>query len=203
MSSGGNFTDFGELVLIIGDFHIPLRKAFVPPVFRELLNTDKIKTVICTGNACSDEIVEMLREIASDVHIVKGDMDSDLKETFPETKTIKIGNFNIAIIHGHQVLPWNDRRALEQKLRELGGDILIYGNSHVNDIFQCQTGKYLISPGSVTGAPNYLADATPDVVVPSFMLMAVQGPSAAIYVYELVDGKANVAMSEIRKPLDE
>ncbi len=201
MSSGGNFTDFGELVLIIGDFHIPSKKPDIPAVFRELLSTDKIKTILCTGNLGSDEVLEMLREIASEVHIVRGDMDGDVvaASDFPEYSIVKVGHFKVALIHGHQVLPWGDKLALEEKLRELGGDILVYGNSHMNEIYQCETGKYLISPGSVTGAPNYLVDATPDKVVPSFMLMAVQGPTAAIYVYELVNGKANVAMSEIRK----
>ena len=36
-------------------------------------------------------------------------------------------------------------------------------------------------------------------IVPSFMLMAVQGPNAVVYVYQEKDGKANIAMSEFRK----
>lgn len=181
---------------MIGDFHIPYKKPDIPPVFRELLSTDKIKTVLCTGNVGCDEVVELLREIASDVHIVRGDIDGSVSSDFPEFLVVKVGFFKVALIHGHQVLPWGDKAALEGKLRELGADILVSGFTHVNEIYQCETGKYLINPGSVTGAPNYLMDSP---VVPSFMLMAVQGPSAAIYVYELVDGKANVAMSEIRK----
>ena len=190
-SSGGNFTEFGELVLIIGDFHVPFKKPDIPTVFKELLNTDKIKTVLCTGNTCSDEIVSRLKSIAPNVHIVRGDMDSLVADDMPESVTVNVGFFKVGLVHGHQIVPWGDHDALEAQLRKMDVDILVSGHTHRNEIFQSTTGKYFINPGSVTGAT--------ESAVPSFMLMAVQGPSAAIYVYELVDGKANVAMSEIRK----
>jgi vacuolar protein sorting-associated protein 29 len=194
-SSGGNFTEFGELVLIIGDFYVPFKKPDIPPVFKELLNTDKIKTVLCTGNVCSDEIVDRLKAIANNVHIVKGDFDTTLTSELPESITVQVGHFKVGLIHGHQIVPWGNHEALEDRMRKMDVDILVYGHTHVNEIFQSCTGKYLINPGSVTGIRNQVGPTSP-----SFMLMAVQGPSAAIYVYELgQDGKANVAMSEIRK----
>lgn len=48
MSSTGE--DFGELVLLIGDFHIPQRKPSIPKQFKDLLNTDKIRHILCTGD---------------------------------------------------------------------------------------------------------------------------------------------------------
>ena len=178
-------------MLIIGDFHVPFKKPDIPTVFKELLNTDKIKTVLCTGNTCSDEIVSRLKSIAPNVHIVRGDMDSLVADDMPESVTVNVGFFKVGLVHGHQIVPWGDHDALEAQLRKMDVDILVSGHTHRNEIFQSTTGKYFINPGSVTGAT--------ESAVPSFMLMAVQGPSAAIYVYELVDGKANVAMSEIRK----
>ena len=187
MSSGGNFTDFGELVLIIGDFHVPSKSSDIPSVFKELLNTDKIRTVLCTGNVCCNDIVDRLKSIAPNVHIVRGDMDT---EPFPSSATLTVGHFKVGLIHGHQIVPWGDHDSLEGSLRKMDVDLLISGQTGKNEIFQSSTGKYFINPGSVTGA---------DGNVPSFMLMAVQGPTAAIYVYELVDGKANVVMSDIRR----
>jgi len=198
-SSGGNFTEFGELVLIIGDFHVPFKKPDIPATFKELLNTDKIKTVLCTGNVCSEEITERLKGIANNVHIVKGDLDTTGESPLPESSIVNIGHFKVGLIHGHQIVPWGNHEALENQMRKMDVDILVSGHTHVNEIFQSCTGKYLINPGSVSGAPSDLVAASGAPIVPSFMLMAVQGPSAAIYVYELVDGKANVAMSEIRK----
>jgi vacuolar protein sorting-associated protein 29 len=189
-SSGGNFTEFGELVLIIGDFHVPFKKADIPSVFKELLNTDKIKTVLCTGNVCSDEIVERLRGIANNVHIVKGDMDISLSTDLPESSIVQVGHFKVGLIHGHQIVPWANHESLEDRMRKMDVDILVSGHTHVNEIFQSCTGKYLINPGSVSGAqPDVLVTTpgpsdnpppSPTPIVPSFMLMAVQGPSAAI-----------------------
>lgn len=197
MSAGGSFTDFGELVLLIGDFHIPFKEACIPPVFRELLNTDKIKRVICTGNVGSDQVVEQLKQISANLHIVKGEFDSNLKSVdLPETMALTIGQFRIGVIHGHQV-PLGDHAALAAIQRRLDVDILVSGNTHKNEIFQ-SSGKFFVNPGSVTGAKN--DKIFPEVsVVPSFMLMAIQGPSAVVYVYELIDGKANVTLSEFSK----
>lgn len=187
--SGGSFTDFGELVLIIGDFHVPFKQPDIPAVFKELLNTDKIKTVLCTGNVCSMEIVDRLRAIAPNVHIVRGDLDQQVPD-LPDSANVTVGHFKVGLVHGHQIVPHGNHAALEAVQRKMDADILVCGHTHKNEIYQNVSGKFFINPGSVTGVNSS---------VPSFMLMAVQGPSAAIYVYELVEGKANVAMSEIRK----
>jgi vacuolar protein sorting-associated protein 29 len=198
MTTGGNFTDFGELVLIIGDYHVPYRKSEVPAVFRELLNTDKIKTVLCTGNIGGDEVANSLKQLASNVHIVRGDYDTAVTSIdLPDMITTTVGQFRIGLVHGHQILPAGDHAAIAAMQRKLDVDILVAGNTHKNEIFQ-SCGRFFLNPGSVTGAQNDLI--CPELnPVPSFMLMAVQGPSAVVYVYELVDGKANVAMSEFRK----
>lgn len=91
----GSFTDFGDLVLIIGDFHVPQRAVDLPPCFRELLHTDKIRHVLCTGNIGSGRILEFLRGIAGSVHIVKGDMDDD--SDFPEYKILQFGELRCSL----------------------------------------------------------------------------------------------------------
>ena len=198
MASGGSFTDFGELVLIIGDFHVPYRKQDIPTVFKELLNTDKIKTILCTGNVGCDEMVDRLRQIVPNLYIVRGDHDTSLTSNeLPEHIVLNIGQFKVGLIHGHQILPCGDHDAMAAVQRRLDVDILVTGHTHKNEIFQ-DCGKFFVNPGSVTGASNESVMPTGSVV-PSFMLMAVQGPSAVVYVYELIGGKANVAMSEFRK----
>lgn len=86
---GANFTEFGDLVLLIGDFYIPQRAVDLPVCFRELLNTDKIRHILCTGNVGSSSVVESLRSISSSLHIVKGDCDGDFD--FPEYKVLQFG----------------------------------------------------------------------------------------------------------------
>ncbi len=67
--------------------------------------------------------------MSPDFHIVAGDFDNDT-ETIPETKTINIGDFVIGLIHGHQVVPWGDAKALDAIRYQLGCDILISGHTH-------------------------------------------------------------------------
>lgn len=121
-------TDFGELVLLIGDFHTPTRAADIPACFKELLNTDKISTVICTGNVGSTAVLERLRNIPSkDCKIVAG--ETDIGMDLPETSVTYVGDFKLGVIHGHQVMPWGDPIALAKCAGRLGVDILVSGHS--------------------------------------------------------------------------
>eukprot|EP01066_Platyproteum_vivax_P003449 Platyproteum_vivax@DN14372_c0_g1_i1.p1 len=106
-----NFTDFGDLVLIIGDFHIPNRAVDIPKCFQELLQTDKIRHVLCTGNVGNEKNLEMLKTISGSVHVVKGDEDST--STYPEYKVIDVGEFKVGLIHGHQIVPWSEEEVLQ------------------------------------------------------------------------------------------
>ncbi len=71
--------------------------------------------------------------LSPDVHIVAGDFDDDI-ETIPETKTVRIGDFVIGLIHGHQVVPWGDASALDTIRYQLGCDILISGHTHRHEV---------------------------------------------------------------------
>lgn len=50
-----------QLVLLIGDLHIPHRIHDLSPKFRKLLVPNKMQHVLCTGNLCSRDIVDYLR----------------------------------------------------------------------------------------------------------------------------------------------
>ena len=56
-------------------------------------------------------------------------------------------------------------------------------------------GSYFINPGSATGAYS----ASESTAVPSFILLAIQGPKVVTYVYELKNGKVEVSKSEFQK----
>mmetsp|Transcript_19337 Transcript_19337/g.21646 ORF Transcript_19337/g.21646 Transcript_19337/m.21646 type:complete len:193 (+) Transcript_19337:27-605(+) len=187
--------DFGELVLVLGDLHIPHRADELPNLFKDLLVPGKMQHVLCTGNVCSKSVEEYLRTLAGSVHIVRGDLDvaSGLSE-LPEQKVVKIGEFRIGLCHGHQVVPWGDPESLANMQRQLDVDILITGHTHRNEVYEYEK-KYIINPGSATGA--YSPFATD--VVPSFVLMAIKGGKVVTYVYELRDGEVDVSKSEFVK----
>ena len=67
-----------QLVLVLGDLHIPHRCNTVPGKFKKLLVPGKIQHILCTGNLCTKESFDYLKTLASDVHVVRGDFDEVL-----------------------------------------------------------------------------------------------------------------------------
>lgn len=39
----------------------------------------------------------------------RGDFDDDLTN-YPDTKVITVGQFRIGLCHGHQIVPWGDKK---------------------------------------------------------------------------------------------
>mmetsp|Transcript_8321 Transcript_8321/g.13773 ORF Transcript_8321/g.13773 Transcript_8321/m.13773 type:complete len:197 (+) Transcript_8321:76-666(+) len=191
--------NFGELVLVLGDIHIPERANAIPEKFKRMLVPGKMQHVICTGNL-GPEQYEELRDLAPNVHIVQGDFDTTMNATpdlipqFPETRVVQVGMFRVGIVHGHQVIPWKNQAALGRWRRKLGCDVLISGHTHQNEVVEYE-GHYHINPGSITGAYSSLTKN----VTPSFVLLAVQGPKVVCYVYELVNGDVEVSKTEFTK----
>ena len=153
--------NFGELVLILGDLHIPHRAGVIPEKFKRMLVPNKMQHVICTGNLGSKEQYEDLRNLAPNVHVVEGDFEytntmmeggsalstSTTPTFFPETKVVQVGEFRIGVVHGHQVVPWGDHMALSMMRRKLACDILVSGHTHKNEVVEHE-GYYHINPVS-------------------------------------------------------
>ena len=138
--------NFGELVLVLGDLHIPHRASKIPAPFKRMLVPNKMQHVICTGNL-STEDYEMLRGLAPNVHVVAGDMDTaDVQ--FPETRVVQVGDFRIGVIHGHQILPFQSPEALARMRRKLNVDVLISGHTHQNEVTVQEEVYYHINPVS-------------------------------------------------------
>ena len=119
-----------------------------------------------------------MKTLASDVHVVRGDFDENL--SYPEQKVVTVGQFKIGLTHGHQIVPWGDIESLSLVQRQLDVDILISGHTHKFSATEKED-KFYINPGSATGAYNALDTE----VVPSFVLMDIQGGSMVVYVYQL------------------
>eukprot|EP00608_Synchroma_pusillum_P006652 CAMPEP_0198419282 /NCGR_PEP_ID=MMETSP1452-20131203/108_1 /TAXON_ID=1181717 /ORGANISM="Synchroma pusillum, Strain CCMP3072" /LENGTH=188 /DNA_ID=CAMNT_0044139407 /DNA_START=45 /DNA_END=611 /DNA_ORIENTATION=- len=186
-------SDFGELVLVLGDIHQPARASAIPAKFQKMLVPGKIHHVLCTGNLVSREVYDELRSLAPNVHVVRGDFDDGV--TFPESKTVQIGQWKLGLLHGHQVVPWGDPSSLAAVARSMDVDVLVSGHTHKNEISELE-GRFYVNPGSITG--SYSSVTTE--VTPSFMLLAIQGPKIQTFVYELKpDGELEVSRSEITK----
>ena len=185
-------SQFGELVLLIGDLHIPQRSVDLPEKFKELLVPGKVQHIICTGNIGNREHTDWLKGLASNVHIVRGDFDEGT--SLPEQKLVTIGEWKIGMIHGHQVIPWGDKEALSNTQRMMDCDMLVSGHTHHSAI-ETLDSKFFVNPGSATGAYSPLTAE----VRPSFIIVALQGREATSFLYELVDGNVSVTKGQISK----
>lgn len=192
-------SSFGELVLVLGDYHIGKRASEIPQQFKKMFVKNKMQHVVCTGNIGSKQHYEDLRQLAPNIHIVAGDCEfnnssSSGEAVFPATRTLQVGDFKIGVVHGHQIVPWGDHHALSAMRRKLDVDILIFGHTHRCEITQ-HDGHYHINPGSITGSFSPLQDD----VIPSFILLAVQGSNIVCYVYELINDELEVSKTEFSK----
>ena len=184
--------DFGELVLVLGDLHIPHRANDIPDKFKKMLVPNKMQHILCTGNLVTKEQHDNLRNLAPNVHVTRGDFDEGT--TFPETKVVTIGQFKVGLCHGHQVLPWGDPDALGSLQRQLDCDILVTGHTHKQETLEYD-GKWFVNPGSITGAYS----CTDSSIQPSFVLMAVQGAKVVTYSYVLEGEDVQVSKKEFTK----
>ncbi|NWI11910.1 VPS29 protein, partial [Crypturellus soui] len=183
-----------QLVLVLGDLHIPHRCSGLPAKFKKLLVPGKIQHILCTGNLCTKESYDYLRSLASDIHVVRG--NSEVRSmNYPEEKVVTVGQFRIGLIHGHQVIPWGDVGSLALLQRQLDVDILISGHTHKFEAFEHEN-KFYINPGSATGAYNALEINT----IPSFVLMDIQASTVVVYVYQLIEEDVKVERIEFTKP---
>ena len=126
---------------------------------------------------------DYLRGIASEVHVVRGEFDD------PQAAA----SWPVGLCHGHSVVPWGDAGALATLQRSLDCDILITGHTHKFESFE-KNGKFFVNPGSATGA---FSPCTADVI-PSFVLMDVQGDHLNCYLYRLINGEVRVDKSEFK-----
>jgi vacuolar protein sorting-associated protein 29 len=140
---------YGELVLVLGDLHIPHRAGGIHESFKKMLVPNRMQHVLCTGNLCGREQLDFLRSLAPSVHAVRGDMDEVAQ--LPEDTVVRIGDFRVGLCHGHQIVPWGDEESLAIYARQLDVDILVTGHTHKMGATEVE-GRWLINPGSITGA---------------------------------------------------
>ncbi|KAJ3063810.1 Vacuolar protein sorting-associated protein 29 [Podochytrium sp. JEL0797] len=160
------------LVLTIGDLHIPSRATALPAKFKKLLVPGKIAKILVTGNLCGAETVAYLRSVSGDVVLVRGDCDDPLVAE-KQSAVVEVGGLRIGVVHGDQVVPAGDRRALAAVARSLDCDVLVSGHTHAFEAFESE-GRFYLNPGSATGAFSHVK---PMVRVPLVQEVAQPEPA--------------------------
>jgi vacuolar protein sorting-associated protein 29 len=140
--------------------------------FRKLLAPGKIGQVVCLGNITDKETYDFLRQTAPDLHIVKGDFDTEAS-SLALSKVVQHGGLRIGFTHGHTVIPPGDADALLIAARQMDVDVLLWGGTHKFEAYELE-GKFFVNPGSATGAFSTGWLAIGEEPIPSFCLMDVR-----------------------------
>ena len=69
-----------QLVLVLGDLHIPHRKDELPAPFKSLLTPGRFHHVLCTGNTTNRHTTDWVRSLAPTAHFARGDLDTEFSQ---------------------------------------------------------------------------------------------------------------------------
>jgi vacuolar protein sorting-associated protein 29 len=187
-----------ELILIMGDVHIPSRIDEIPKEIKEILDSNKGKfsRILCTGDFGTLETYEYFKSLLPkskewNFNAVKNDFQ-ETNLSFPDSLVVKSNDYRIGIINGYQIVPWGDLTVLSALSKQMECDILVSGFTHLRGVFHFE-GKWFINPGTITGAFSPLTN-NPQ---PSFMVLFTLPDNATLYLYEFNQGSKQFDVSKI------
>lgn len=130
---------------VISDTHIPGRGKRIPETVREGLHG--VDLIIHCGDIAAGYVLDELREIAP-VEAVYGNMDPvELKQQLPKTQVVKVGKFNVGIVHGDG--PWKTIDNAFNAFPFMELDCIVFGHSHI-PVIKEREGVQMFNPGSPT-----------------------------------------------------
>ncbi|KAL0236617.1 hypothetical protein PCE1_000015 [Barthelona sp. PCE] len=184
--------------LALGDAHIPYRAANIPEALWNRISKGKYSHIFFTGNACSLDVVADLKKLCNSVLVARGDFDT---ENYNESIVTSLtDDLKVGVVHGHQIIPWNDEEALAMYQRQLNCDVMIHGSTHTPNHF-VKNKKLFLNPGSCTGAFH---TQNPESK-PSFMLLDVVFDVVQwyTYTYDAESDSVNISCHSWTKGTDE
>lgn len=130
---------------VLSDTHIPGRGKHIPKAVREGLQG--VDLIIHCGDIVAGYVLDELGDIAP-VEAVHGNMDPvDLKQQLSKTRVVKVGDFNVGIVHGD-----GRGRTIDNAFNAfpfLNLDCIVFGHSHIPIITE-REGILMLNPGSPT-----------------------------------------------------
>ncbi|RLE52070.1 MAG: YfcE family phosphodiesterase [Candidatus Methanomethylicota archaeon] len=181
-------------VLVIGDFHIPTRAKSIPQQFTPIISKGDFDVILSTGDFVERKVLSYLESIATTVWVV-GNMD--FFAYHPRERMVNLEGFKIGLTHGAQIYPRGDPLKLYSLAVKLGVDILISGHTHVAST-KLVKDILLLNPGSATGCWSGSGGS----LIPSFMILNVEGDRLSVSTYELVKSKIRITTETFTKSSD-
>ncbi len=136
------------MILILGDTHIPFRAEDLPQWVKEIVER-RWDIIIHTGDVNEGWVLEYLSH-HGELVAVRGNTDFI---RLPSHRVVHLPLGRALVIHGHQVHPRGNLRALAAIADKFSASLVIHGHTHIPSVEGC-CGKIFINPGSATGVPG-------------------------------------------------
>ena len=106
-----------------------------------------VDLILHAGDVNDRLVLAQLAAVAPLLAVRGNNDDDDLQELLAERATLRVGNIETGLIHGHQ-----GRSGRETAANAFGPeiDLVIYGHSHLPKIERSAKGQILFNPGSPT-----------------------------------------------------
>lgn len=113
---------------VIGDTHIPERAKDIP---QQVLEAFKgVDMIIHVGDLVNLDVLDKLKTACKNIKAVWGNMDPyEVRKKLPEKEIIRIGDYNIGIIHGYGH-PNKLIELVTEIFKEEKVNLIIFGHSH-------------------------------------------------------------------------
>ncbi len=135
-------------VLLLSDAHVPDREREIPRPVRERVESERYDLVLYAGDLTGEEVLNWLKGLGEEVKVVRGNMDY---LPLPEIVEFELDGTKGVLLHGHQVRPRGNLRALSEIAKRYGARVIAHGHLHKPLIAE-EGGVIHLNPGSVTGA---------------------------------------------------
>jgi putative phosphoesterase len=113
---------------VIADTHIPDRTGDIPQQIME--NFKNADMIIHAGDLVNLSVLDKLQTVCKDIRAVYGNMDSDdVRKKLPQKQLIKVGNYNIGVMHGYGNLN-KLMDFMAEQFKNDNVDLIIFGHSH-------------------------------------------------------------------------
>ncbi|HOO36809.1 MAG TPA: metallophosphoesterase family protein [Deltaproteobacteria bacterium] len=130
---------------VISDTHRRSPDTFLETVIRKHFHD--VEMVIHAGDMVTLDVLDLFMALDKEVIAVCGNMDSaDVQRSYPTSRTIRIEELSIGIIHG-----WGSPHGIRRRIRTSFErvDAIIYGHTH-QAFCAYEAGIFFFNPGSPT-----------------------------------------------------
>lgn len=138
-----------QLVLVLGDAHIPSRRDSIPKAFYDHIEKTSYDLALITGDLVREtDMYSALPPLPRRFTVV-GNMDYGSQYNFHEQ--IQLDEFNILLLHGTQLRPRGSIRELWKIAQEIGADVAVHGHTHKSSV-DLYKDRLFLNPGTISGA---------------------------------------------------